>query len=456
MKPVDSLHGWKEIAAYLGKSVRAAQRWEQELGLPIHRVRTAAGHAIYARPDEIDRWLVDQEPESAAPATPIPDAENESSPGAKELGRGWGTRVALAIAGITTLAVASIMLADGSWSDRDDPGQPTFALVHDSLVATEVSGAELWRYQFPHRLGDQPEGRGGADPPAASRIRRADVDGDGVQEILAMVRFTAPSYPSDALYCFSADGTMLWSYQPEQTLDFAGVSYKSPWLLTDWIVGGAGEERALYVAVNHHMWWPSMIVRISTLGKTERIYTQSGGAYALLWWTASDRPYLLAAGINNEYEAATLAILDPAAGEASSPQTPGSGYHCSTCSTRGPEAYFVFPKSDVTLASGSPYNRANGLAFAPSGVRVLVQEDIREPDALRVFSLSAHLQAESTVPVDFFWSHHERLARENQLDHSIAVCPHRTLPTVIRHWDRTHGWRSVEVSSSAPRLVSHR
>ena len=196
MNSVDTLHGWKEIAAYVGKSVRAAQRWEQELGLPVHRVRTSAGHAIYARRDEIDRWLADHEPGSAAPATPIPHAKNELEPAAEELGPGWRARVALAIAGITTLAVASITLGYGSWSDHGALSERTYALVRDSIVATDVSGAELWRYQFPHLLGDQPEGRGGADPPIASRIRQADVDGDGVQEILAMVRFTAPSRTS--------------------------------------------------------------------------------------------------------------------------------------------------------------------------------------------------------------------------------------------------------------------
>ena len=34
------LQGWKEIATHLNKSVRAVQRWEQELGLPVHRLKT--------------------------------------------------------------------------------------------------------------------------------------------------------------------------------------------------------------------------------------------------------------------------------------------------------------------------------------------------------------------------------------------------------------------------------
>ena len=45
----DTLHGWKDIAAYVGKSVRSAQRWERELGLPTHRINTPDGQIVYAR-----------------------------------------------------------------------------------------------------------------------------------------------------------------------------------------------------------------------------------------------------------------------------------------------------------------------------------------------------------------------------------------------------------------------
>jgi hypothetical protein len=31
------LNGWKEIAAYLGRSVRTVQRWEKDFGLPVRR-----------------------------------------------------------------------------------------------------------------------------------------------------------------------------------------------------------------------------------------------------------------------------------------------------------------------------------------------------------------------------------------------------------------------------------
>ncbi|HET9181690.1 MAG TPA: hypothetical protein VFP59_06130 [Candidatus Angelobacter sp.] len=51
------LNSWKEIAGYLGRGVRTVQRWESELGLPVHRPRGRSRSAVLAVPEELDRWL---------------------------------------------------------------------------------------------------------------------------------------------------------------------------------------------------------------------------------------------------------------------------------------------------------------------------------------------------------------------------------------------------------------
>lgn len=50
------LNTWKEIAQYVGRSVRTIQRWERELGFPIHRPRGKQRSAVIAMPPEIDEW----------------------------------------------------------------------------------------------------------------------------------------------------------------------------------------------------------------------------------------------------------------------------------------------------------------------------------------------------------------------------------------------------------------
>src|SRR5215470_4744221 len=50
------LSSWKEIANYFGKGVRTVQRWESELGLPVHRPVAANKGIVMAFPSELDHW----------------------------------------------------------------------------------------------------------------------------------------------------------------------------------------------------------------------------------------------------------------------------------------------------------------------------------------------------------------------------------------------------------------
>ena len=51
------LESWKEIAAYLNRSVMTCQRWEADLGLPVHRLDGTPKARVFAYTDEIDRWM---------------------------------------------------------------------------------------------------------------------------------------------------------------------------------------------------------------------------------------------------------------------------------------------------------------------------------------------------------------------------------------------------------------
>jgi Tol biopolymer transport system component len=70
--PPERLDSWKEIAGYLGRGVRTVVRWEQENGLPIHRVTLEKRSSVYAFRAELDEWLRtggEKEEESAPPAS---------------------------------------------------------------------------------------------------------------------------------------------------------------------------------------------------------------------------------------------------------------------------------------------------------------------------------------------------------------------------------------------------
>jgi len=53
----DLLNSWKEIADYLGRGVRTAQRWEVELHLPVRRPHLRPRSSVTALKSDLDQWV---------------------------------------------------------------------------------------------------------------------------------------------------------------------------------------------------------------------------------------------------------------------------------------------------------------------------------------------------------------------------------------------------------------
>ena len=72
MQTATELTSWKEIASYLGVSVKTAQTWETQRGLPIQRLPGRRGQ-VWASIAEIDAWKTSsREKPSPEPAAPAP------------------------------------------------------------------------------------------------------------------------------------------------------------------------------------------------------------------------------------------------------------------------------------------------------------------------------------------------------------------------------------------------
>jgi len=55
------LESWGEIASYLRREIRTVQRWERNLGLPIHRLSVGKNSSVFAYPSELDKWYKERE-----------------------------------------------------------------------------------------------------------------------------------------------------------------------------------------------------------------------------------------------------------------------------------------------------------------------------------------------------------------------------------------------------------
>jgi hypothetical protein len=73
------LNSWKEIATYLGRGVRTVQRWESQLGLPVHRPAGKDHSAVLAFSSELDDWLNSRPVRQAMQPEPISLVQRESS-----------------------------------------------------------------------------------------------------------------------------------------------------------------------------------------------------------------------------------------------------------------------------------------------------------------------------------------------------------------------------------------
>jgi predicted DNA-binding transcriptional regulator AlpA len=51
------LRSWKDIAHYVGTSVKTVQRWERAYEFPVRRVEPNKGSVVFAFQNEVDQWL---------------------------------------------------------------------------------------------------------------------------------------------------------------------------------------------------------------------------------------------------------------------------------------------------------------------------------------------------------------------------------------------------------------
>lgn len=433
------LQGWKEIATYMGRSVRAAQRWERELGLPVRRLKTVAGQTVFARRAEIDAWRESHEIPSAGGDSSVEDSlETPSDEPLRRRPPYWG---------VATIAILAVLVAArfGARNGRGSaPDSTDFELKGNRLIARDAAGHEIWSHVFPHRLMTlSPH-----DIRHLHQIQRADLDGDGRPEVLVVTVYdVADGIRPDTMWCFSENGRLLWSFEPSGKLVFKDRAYDGTWSITDLVAAAGPGPQRVWLSAAASPWWPSMVVEVDKSGRGRTVYIQSGVVYSLAASNAGERLRLWAGGINNEYARASAALLDPEL-TATSPQTPGSAYKCSNCVPDGPLEYVLFPRSELNVAVGQPYNRVTAVDQEASGkVRFYAYEGEmanvtilyeREPSGVFVSS-----------PTDTYWLSHENLSRTGVLPHSVHDCPDLKSARTLRVWTPARGWSDVPEQAHA-------
>ncbi len=400
------------------------------MGLPVHRVRTPNGQSIYARRSEIQAWLQSAELHGEPLDGPLSHTGEPA-----QATRGWwliGVGVALAVVAVLTLSRLPHPMSDPSM----------FVFSGKSLEARDADRRVLWQYTFntvPEPLA------AGERPHAASGVQRADIDGDGADEALAIVRLPADATRHSAteeLYCWTLDGTLRWVYRPQLTLAFLGGTFTGPWKLLDFIHTPSLRD-PLWVSIGHEQWWAGALVSLDRNGHPTLRFVHGGLMFALGYSEVGHQRRVLAAGVSNGAGAGALIALDPDAAAASWPQDPQSMFRCLDCPRAAPAGYLLLPRTELGVTDSLPYSTPRVLRVHERDVEVIADET-QDGVANTVFTVDPSFTHGSFGVGDDFWTVHRRLETEGKLTHDSSHCPQARQPMAGRSWTPAGGWRSIE------------
>jgi hypothetical protein len=457
----DRLDSWKEIAEYIGRDVRTAIRWEHERGLPVHRVPGGRRGAVFAYASEIDRWRAGLPPNGAGTAFKAPEAGPpsdstahaspatvgaEPSPSVPGLaGRGAGRRLVwlgAGLAGAVLLATGAAALRLNGTLTAGRAQQTRLARVEvgsSEIVVRTETGAVAWRHEFEVPLVDLPVDG------FSHRYAIADLDGDGGAEVVATVSLSiGPGVLQDELICFSSTGEVRWRIRLDDRVAFRGGTFGPPWMYGFVAVYTAAGQARIAWTQSHQTWWPGILTLLDGSGRRLSTFVQSGQIRELAVVDGPEGSLVLIGGIANAYRAASLAVLDATSVAGHSPAPAGSPYECTSCLEGSPLSYFVFPPSEITAASGQPYNFLVKLRSMGNEIEAMTREsNPGAPVAELIFRFardSTLLQAQAADS----WAAHEAFERAGKLDHSVADCPMYRTPPPVRAWDPVKGWRDLK------------
>lgn len=451
-QPADTppLNGWKEIAAYLGRSVRSVQRYEHELGLPIHRLTHADGQTVYAFRHEIDAWrerldlqrhLPEDVPDSPQAAVEVLQAAPDEGPhpqppNAAVLVTGASRRLRSAVWVTLGLAIVVTMVwgVGAAFSGSPDRVMPTeFVLIGHLLEARDSTRRVVWSKDF--GVDVSPAGASGG-------WMIADLDDNGTPEVIVGVRFAAIGQlasRSDVLYAFSRDGELKWSKTVPDTLACRTETFSSPWRIHAMAVSDRPGPKTTWVAFNHQTWWPGLVLEIGPDGTDRLRYAQTGWIRTLAAWTISSGSYLAVGGVTNDQEQPTLALVDLAKSPATTPAV-AERFSCTGLPPAAPSALFLFPNPETVGARGQPYTFVTQLLVMGPTLKASVDAE----GGAEIVQLTADFTIADVSFSDTFWLNHRELEREGKIRHPAERCPER-LQQVIRRWMPDTGWQDFKV-----------
>jgi hypothetical protein len=421
------LNSWKEIADFLGVSVRAAQRWEAERGLPVHRLPGTRG-PVHVDADELREWQRKRESNGGNGAGEEGQAvfDGRIAEGKKETGNPAGIR-RLSETRKLSSAIALLFLVLGAtaiWWGWFKPGPPvSWEFNQNILIVRDKRGDELWKSSFPTPLHEKyyRELLAGLSP----KPQFVDLDDDGEVELLFEEQAQEPGTHPDVLTCFSEGGSIKWRFIPGKAVATKSKSYQSNYDILNFLPvrTGPGRPYSIIVSSTHYPNHVCQVVLLSPSGEIQREYWHSGHIGHPSSLQVADRNHdgrseIYLGGVNNgSSNQATLVVLDPdsfeGASEEEDPQHQWIGM------APGRElARVLFPRSCLNIKE-LEYNYVNALSWSNDLLVVHVVET-ESPGSTIMYKLDAGLNPVDVNLTDTFRGNHKTMEMEKTIDHPLG------------------------------------
>jgi len=422
------LRSWKEISAHLGCDIRTCHRWEQKLGMPVHRIEAGETKSpVFAYKDELDRWFRETFTNSS-------HARTES--GTKRSPLKWAAAavVVLGLAGAAYLV----------WGRRP-PRQPAdFAIEGSVLVVLDKQKRELWsvdtrmedlRDDAYYRSHFQVRDHGQANILPALIIK--DIDNDGDTEVLFAPKRVTDQTGEGRLYCYDRKGAELWSFRAGKELRCGGRQFSPDYRVAGFHAHDLDGDRKKEIIVEafHAPDWPCQFTVLDAAGATLGEFWNAGYLRDVAYQDldGDGREEIVVVGVNNEHRTGCLAVFDPRDIRGGSPQT--GEFACAGIGPGSELYYLTVPRTDVTEAMGM---------FASDLLQLDVTENrrIRATSALGlIYEFDFELR-----PLQVTWGHgyivrHRDLAATGKLASVLDEAYAKKLIEGIRWWNGS-AWTS--------------
>ena len=387
------LKSWKAISAFLRVSVRTAQRWQTQYGLPVRR----NGRDVLASPSDLIHWKVSR-------GTPSPGTPESGLRFRPTAGR------ALLFALIAVLAVAQAPL-------RTRSKLVSFRVERGAIAGLDSSGAELWRAAVSPQF--KPDAHGSS---AKQRSWIGDIDGDERDELLIATFSGGPGPAASALECFSDSGARKWRFVPGRSVSTATENYQPPYTIESFQVVSTGRKpRQIVVNSRHSEAFPSQLALLSSAGALERQYWHPG---PIEYFEVGDldgdgHPELWFSGVNQIHRQATIGSLDldRFGGYATEAK---SGFALREFAPSRELVRALFPKACFNRLR-DVCNTASHFWFDNGGITIRVDEGPASGEPSIYYHFSKGMRLTDVSPSAWLQAYHARLVADGTLDHRYSA-----------------------------------